>query len=106
MQEIKEEEFDCFIRSAPIAIVDFYATWCGPCKVVESTLNSFNELKTGIAVAKINVEWISDSLYERVGVRSVPTTIIFKSGEPVEILSGAKFRVVDLQQKIDEVKDK
>ncbi|GMN88688.1 thioredoxin [Francisella sciaenopsi] len=83
-----EANFDKLINSSakPI-LVDFYADWCGPCKTLSPILDQLSKDYTGAVIVKVNVD-DNQSLAAKFGIRSIPTMIIFKSGQPVEMLTG------------------
>jgi thioredoxin 1 len=79
-------------------LVDFWADWCGPCKVIEPLLEEIaQENKGRLRVSKVNVD---DNLEiaRRFDVMSVPTLILFKDGEPQLRLVGAKGKAQLLQE--------
>lgn len=74
-----ESEFNDLIKSG-VTLVDFYADWCGPCKMLSPFIGQIaNEYDGRIKVAKINVDE-SPALAGSFGVASIPTVIIFKDG--------------------------
>lgn len=72
--EINEENFEKIIEKGDV-LVDFYATWCGPCKMLEPELE---ELKDEINIVKVNVDENMD-LCKKYGIMNVPTLIYFKT---------------------------
>ena len=80
----KKEDFEPMINSSKI-LVDFYAEWCGPCKMLGPILEQVNE----IDVLKINVDEFPD-LAAKFGVRSIPTLILFVEGKEIKKEIGFK----------------
>ncbi len=68
------------IENAGIALVDFYADWCGPCKMLSPIIDEIAEERTDITVGKVNVDE-NNSLAAKYNVMSIPTMIIFKNGK-------------------------
>jgi thioredoxin 1 len=68
-------------------LVDFYATWCGPCKMVAKTLDQYAEEVGEVKVVKINVDEEADIASEY-NIRSIPTLIYFEDGEIIERQTG------------------
>jgi thioredoxin 1 len=69
-------------------LVDFYADWCGPCKMQSPVLNEFDK-KELVMIIKVNVDQFSD-LAEQYGVRSIPTLMVFESGKVIRSEPGFK----------------
>lgn len=87
---LNEDNFDDEIqqRSEPI-LVDFWANWCAPCKIVAPTLEALAEELAGrVHVAKVDVDDNGD-LANRFGIMSIPTLVMFKNGKVVDQLIGA-----------------
>jgi thioredoxin 1 len=88
---LTDQTFDEAIQSAtePV-LVDFWAEWCGPCKMVSPILDEIVADQGGkLRLGKINVDDNQD-LAQRFGVMSIPTMILFKDGEPQVRIVGAK----------------
>lgn len=81
--------FNEIINSEKPTLVDFYATWCGPCKMMEKPLEDLkSELSDSVTVLKVDVD-ANKEVSQKYGIRGVPTFIIFKKGEIVWRKSGA-----------------
>ena len=80
MNELNERNFDQEIAAHPLAVVDFYATWCGPCKMLAPILDGVAEETPDVAFFRVDVDQAPD-LARRFGVMSIPTLIYFKNGE-------------------------
>ncbi len=87
---LNADSFDEHVKQAtgPL-LVDFWASWCGPCKAVAPILEQLAEEFAGRAqVAKVDVDDSGD-LSARFGIRSIPTLIVFKNGKVVDQMIGA-----------------
>lgn len=91
MRIINLEEFnDLVIENKKTVLVDFFATWCGPCKMLTPILDEVEKEKTNdVEICKVDVDQSFD-LAKSYGVMSVPTLILFKNGEEVERAIGLK----------------
>lgn len=77
------------LQSAEPVIVDFWAEWCGPCKMIAPSLEELSEQFEGkVKVAKLNIDE-NPELAAQFGVRSIPTLAMFKAGEVADIKVGA-----------------
>ena len=88
---LSDATFDESVGSSELPIVvDFWAEWCGPCKMIAPALEEIASEQTGrLTVAKLNVDDNPD-VARRFDVMSIPTLLVFKGGEPVKRLVGAK----------------
>ena len=86
---ISAEDFDSKVRNAQGAVmVDFFADWCGPCKIVAPVIEQLAKKFDGKAgVFKINTDQ-AQSLATSLGIRGIPTMIFFKDGQEVDRIVG------------------
>jgi thioredoxin 1 len=80
-----------------ILLVDFWAPWCGPCKMIAPTLNEIAETETDIVIGKVNVDHNQD-LAKKYKVRNIPTMLIFKNGVEVGRIVGVKTKKAILNE--------
>ncbi|MEA5596280.1 thioredoxin [Rivularia sp. UHCC 0363] len=87
--QVKETEFDTLLKSENILVVDFSASWCGPCRVVAPLIEKLAQEYQDIKVVKIDVDQ-DKPLAKKYEVRSIPAVLIFKNGELAENIVGVK----------------
>jgi thioredoxin 1 len=82
------DEFTEFVSSHDVVLVDFHADWCGPCRMLEPTVEALAR-DSPAAVAKVDID-ANQGLAGQYGVQSVPTLLLFADGEPVERVVGVR----------------
>ncbi len=88
LKHIEKEEFQKeVLETKNITLVDFYATWCGPCKMLGPVLEEIAEEHTEFDIVKIDIDKASDLSIEY-EIEFVPTMIVFKSGKEVKRIQG------------------
>jgi len=85
---VTDQNFAQVIESNSLVLVDFWAEWCGPCKKVSPILDEISN-ETGLLVGKLNVDENPVKM-EEYSVHSIPTMVLFSSGQPVKTIVGAK----------------
>ena len=91
------EEFDAVVNGDKVTLVDFWASWCGPCKMLMPTIEEVAKELDGTAnVAKVNVD-DNEDIAIKFKIMSIPTLMIFKNGEMKEKMIGlrAKQQIID-----------
>ena len=89
VQKITEAEFDdVVLKSETPVLVDFFATWCGPCMMMAPILEQLSEEKQDVKFASIDVD-DAERLAIKYGISSIPCMIIFKNGEEADRIIGA-----------------
>jgi len=100
MQVVTDTNFQELLGSTSVALVDFWAVWCGPCRMLSPTVDDIaNEYGDKITVAKCNVD-DNEEIAEQFGIRSIPTLIFFKDGKAVDKLVGLVSKA-DIEAKIN-----
>ena len=83
-EQIKKADFnEKVLQSDKPVLIDFWATWCGPCQMQGPIVEELSEELTDVLVGKVNVDEEPD-LAERYSVMSIPTLLVFKNGEVVQ----------------------
>ncbi|MDR1645137.1 MAG: thioredoxin [Tannerellaceae bacterium] len=90
--EVTDSNFEELLKSKKPMVLDFWAEWCGPCRMVSPVIDELAKTYEGrVTVGKLNVDANSD-LVSRFGVRNIPTILFFKDGEIVDKVVGAAQR--------------
>jgi len=80
IRHLRTDEFNEVVEAAPLAVVDFWAVWCGPCKMLSPLMESLEEqYGDRVLVAKVNVDE-EPELARQFGVMSIPTVVFLKNG--------------------------
>jgi len=86
--ELNDSNFDSTVASSPVILVDFWAPWCGPCRMIAPVIEELGkELVGKVTVAKVNVD-DAPGIAGVHNVTSIPTLIIFKNGQLVDRSTG------------------
>ena len=95
--KINKDNFEEIKNSGKVVLLDFYADWCGPCRMVSPIVDEIAEERDDIIVGKINVD-AEEALAAEFGVFSIPTLVVMKNGEIVSKSAGArpKASILDL----------
>ena len=77
------------LKSDKKVLVDFYATWCGPCRMLAPVIHEIADERPDVKVVKINVDE-EPELSAEFGIMSIPTLIVFENGKPIDKMMGAR----------------
>lgn len=96
--DLTDDTFDATVASAPILLVDFWAPWCGPCKMIAPVIEEIAaELSGSVTVAKLNVD-VAPGVAAAQRVTAIPTLMIFKNGVLVERSTGLASKAALLEK--------
>ena len=86
VKEIKDTEYETILKEGKV-VIDCYAPWCGPCKMLAPVFDSLSEELTDVDFVKVDIDQ-SLELAQKFGITTVPTMMIFKDGKVVDTLVG------------------
>ena len=89
VQKVNSENFEAIKSSEKTVLLDFYADWCGPCRMVAPVVEEIAKERDDVLVGKINVDE-SPELANTFGVFSIPTLVVMKNGQVVRQEAGAR----------------
>ena len=88
--EITKENFETeVLKSDKTVLLDFWASWCGPCRMLSPVVDKIGEENAQIKVGKVNVDEQME-LASHFGIMSIPTLMVFKNGKPVKTSVGVQ----------------
>ena len=96
VQKLNQNNFNNAIANGT-TLVDFYADWCGPCRMVSPIVDEIAEERSDITVGKVNVD-DENALAMKYGVMSIPTLIVFQDGQEKTRIVGARPKAAILAQ--------
>lgn len=102
MIEITDANFAEIVVAKEITIIDFFAEWCGPCKMITPVIENIAKNNEDITVGKVDID-VNRVIGNLFGIRSVPTIIFMKNGKMVDKFVGVK-SIHEIQAKIDSLK--
>jgi len=86
---LSDSNFDGAVQQHPLLVVDFWAAWCGPCRMVSPIIEQLaSELAGKVAFGKLNVDE-NPKISSTFGIQSIPTIAIFKNGKAIDAIVGA-----------------
>lgn len=96
-KKLNEQNFEQEVLNQDLALVDFYADWCGPCKMMAPIIDAIANERQDITIGKVNVDE-NPVLSSQYKIMTIPTIIVFKNGEIANQISGlrSKDQLLDL----------
>ena len=100
--KLTDADFDAQVKAQPLLIADFWAEWCGPCRMIAPALEELaGEYAGRLVVGKVNVDE-NRQIAARFGIRSIPTLLFFRDGARVDQVVGAHPKSA-IKAKIDQL---
>ncbi len=91
VKKLNREEFEKARKEEGLILLDFYADWCGPCRMVAPVVEEVSQLREDVLVGKINVD-DEEALAREFGIVSIPTLIVLKNGKIQKQVAGVRTR--------------
>ena len=88
VKTVAEDNFDSVINSGSLTIIDCWAAWCGPCRMLSPIVDELSEQYTQITFGKLNVDE-NGAIAQRFQIMAIPTLLFFKGGKLADTLVGA-----------------
>ena len=86
---LNNKNFKAVIRNNGVVLVDFWAPWCAPCKMIAPSLNEIAESEENVTIGKVNVDQ-NQQLAQKYKIRNIPTMLLFKNGQVEKRITGVK----------------
>jgi len=99
--ELSDSNFEDFLREHSNVVVDFWAPWCGPCRIMSPVIEALEKDMDNVVFAKVNVDE-SQEIAQAYSIMSIPTLMFFKDGEMEDMAVGVMDKG-ELREKINEV---
>lgn len=89
LKHVNNDNFETeVLKSDKVTLVDFFATWCGPCSMIAPILEKISKEKNEFDIAKVDIDESRDLAY-KYDIAVVPTLVLFKNGQPIDTMEGA-----------------
>jgi thioredoxin 1 len=85
--EITDQNFDSTVKGNPLVVVDCWAPWCGPCRMIGPVIDTLSEEYSDVTFGKLNTDENLD-ISRKFQIMAIPTLLFFKNGELVERITG------------------
>jgi len=87
LKHTNDETFDSMIQNG-LTLVDFWASWCGPCQMFGPIFESVSEMKPDVNFVKFEIDEVNRRIPAKFGIRSIPSVLAFRNGEIIEARTG------------------